>query len=265
VTEYSELCETPHGGFLGYSKVVLLRRNAVKKHLVAVLTRAMALGILMVGSTVQAQGQQSIGIKFNGGGGPGGNPPPMDPSEVAGVVPQANWNNAMGAVAFNVGPLVDQSGVAIAGTSLAYGSANTWSTDVPDAPGDSRLMGGYLDSTNTSFTFVSVVGLSGWTSGPYDVYIYANGDAHGGRHAFYIINGIPPLTELILECTDFAAFDPAVGYVEDKQDGNGGNFIHFAGMTASNFYLLATPQNPKDPADNGTRAPVNAIQFVARQ
>src|SRR5689334_4152487 len=97
------------------------RRNAMKSHILSVLTAIATIGMVLTGSSVQAQ--HSLGIHFiNGGtgaGGSGGNPSPtMDSSEVAGVVPQANWNNTpANFFAFNVGSLVDNNGVALDGTS----------------------------------------------------------------------------------------------------------------------------------------------------
>jgi hypothetical protein len=233
----------------------------VTKHLVSVLRLLAALAIILIGSTLQAQ---SIGIKFNGGMGPGGffgtDYPPMDPTEVAGVVPQANWNNAAGNIVFNMGPLTDQNGIALNGTSVTWGALYTWTTGIPDAPGDSRLMGGYIDSNEVSFTLVSVQGLSALTTGSYDVYVYSNGDGHGGRRGFFFLGG---LGSTVKECQDFGPFDPTAGYAEDKQDGIGGNYLHFTQVTGGTLLLLSTPQNPNDPTDNGFRAPINAIQIVA--
>jgi hypothetical protein len=73
-------------------------------------------------------------------------------------------------------------------------------------------------------------------------------------------SGFGPQTS---ECTDFAEFNPGLGYIEDVQDGNGGNYLHFPGVTGDTLIILVTAQNPSDPTDNGFRAPTNAIQIVA--
>lgn len=236
-----------------------------------VLAGFAAIAIVLAGSSVQAQ-PHSLGIHFlnggNGSGGPGSNPSPaLDPTEVAGVVPQANWNNTpANFFAFNVGPLVDNNGVALAGTSLSFQGNNTWTNGTPDAAGDARLMGSYLDSTDRSFTIVLITGLSALTAGSYDVYIYANGDGTN-HHGFYTLNNgnlaASGLRGMTKELTEFAVFDPATGYMEDIQDGNGGNYLRFPGVTGDTLFLLATGQNPDDPTDNGVRAPINAIQIVA--
>jgi hypothetical protein len=110
---------------------------------------------------------------------------------------------------------------------------------------------------------VIIEGLSHLTTsnGSYDVYLYMSGDTHNGRHGFYSVGGSSGF--VTKEATDMAPFDPATGYIEDKQDGNGGNYLHFAGVSGDTLFILANAQNPNDPNDNGFRAPLNAIQVVA--
>jgi hypothetical protein len=240
----------------------------VSRYLVALRKGAALFTIILLGSTVQAQ---SIGIHFNnsgpGSGGPGAvKSVPMDPSEVAGVVPQANWNQVTGPSGFNQ-PLSDQNGVALATGFVSWDGSNTWTTGVPDAPGDSRLMGAYLDSNNTRTNTVVVTGISGLITSTYDLYVYCVGDGHGGRHGFYTLltsggNDAPLGGTQTLECTDFMAFDPGTGYLQDMQDGSGGNYIKFRGQSGDGFVLLASAYNPLTSADNGIRAPINAIQIV---
>jgi hypothetical protein len=191
-----------------------------------------------------------ISINFVGGGGPGGTIPPMDPSEVAGVVPYSNWNNEAGNTKYNVGPLVDQNGNVVAGTNLTYASNNTWTTGIVDAPGDNRLMGGYLDTTASDTTVVYLTGVTGLA--PYDVYVYFSGDTHDVRHGFYTVLGLGTQ-----EGQDTAPFTGT--YVRDT--GSGGNYLLFTGGTSDSLVLLATPQDPNS-SDNGFRAPVEGIQIV---
>jgi hypothetical protein len=196
-----------------------------------------------------------ISINFVGGRG-GLQPPPMDPSEVAGVVPDGNWNQVMGAAGPIIPGLNDQNGNPVPGTSLYWGGANTWAREdggLPDAPGDSRMMEGYLDSTNTS---TSVVWVQGGLSAlaPYDVVVYFSGDNHTGRHGFYTVVGVGTQ-----EGMDIAPFDGT--YVQDDGTGSGGNFLRFTGATSDSLLLFASAQDPNS-FDNGFRAPINGIQIV---
>ncbi len=195
-----------------------------------------------------------ISIQFVGGIQPNVGTP-MDPSESAGVIPDSNWNNASGNVAYGAGPLNDQNGNAVSGTSLTYVSNNTWATGIPYAPGDSSLMSGYLDSTNngTQPTVVVVTGLSGLA--PYDIYVYYSGDTHDTRHGFYTVPGLGTQEGL-----DNAPFDGST-YIQDSA-GTGGNYLLFLGGTSDTLVLLANSQNPNDSTDNGFRAPIDGIQIV---
>src|SRR5262249_23738300 len=96
-----------------------------------------------------------ISIDFVGGIAPNVATVPMDPSEVAGAVPDANWNNGAGYYQFpGQGPLNDQNGNPVPGTSLLWFCANTWDTGIPDAPGDFRMMKGYLDMRSADGTTI---------------------------------------------------------------------------------------------------------------
>jgi hypothetical protein len=194
-----------------------------------------------------------ISIRFVGGR-PGLQPPAMDPSEVAGAVPDANWNNAIGNFQPVSGPLNDQDGNPVDGTTMGYGgSPGTGAREddgLPDAPGDSRMMEGYLDTDTTSITVVQVNGLSQFA--PYDVYLYFSGDTHDGRHGFYTVVAAGTQTG-----TDVAPFDGT--YTQDV--GNGGNYILFTGVTGYQLLVLVSAQSP-DNFDNGFRAPLNGIQIV---
>jgi hypothetical protein len=203
-----------------------------------------------------------ISINFVGGINGGTIIPPMDPSETAGVnidpntgVADANWNNAAGNIAYGVGPLNDNTGAPVSGTTLTYVSNNTWATGIPYSPGDSSLMSGYLDSSNNAAqsTVVVVTGLSGLA--PYNVTVYFSGDTHNGRHGFYTVPGLGTQ-----EGMDIAPFDGST-YIQDST-GTGGNYLVFTGGTSDTLVLLANAQNPNDPTDNGFRAPIEGIQIV---
>jgi hypothetical protein len=188
------------------------------------------MAIILFASTVQAQNAISIHWVNDGAGagGPGLMGAFMDPSEIAGVVPEANWNQADGPTGYNQ-PLNDKNGVALASGFVSWEGSNTWTNQVADAPGDPRMMGSYLDSNNTRANFVLVTGISGAITGTYDLYIYSNGDGHGGRHGFYTVmtsggNAAALGGALTLECTDMAVWMAPAGYIQDMQDGNGGNY-----------------------------------------
>jgi len=185
-----------------------------------------------------------IGINFVGGGGPAPNPTPMGAAELAGFVPQANWNNITGQAGAGIS-LLDQNGIATTATLASWTSANTWNTAIADTAGNNRMMKGYLDTGNTSHTMVTV---SGIPYAFYDVYIYTDGD-HGGetRSGRYTIGG-----------TSNSTTNPA----NVNFNGTfilGQTYTVFSSLSGASFTLDATPN-----AVGGTRrAPVNGIQIVS--
>ncbi len=97
---------------------------------------------------------------------------PMASTETAGVVSQQDWNGAYG----NSGvfsKLLDNRGVAT-DAEVTWAASNMYYTNIPDQPGNFRMMKGYLDNTNTSFTSVQVTGIPSIYS-KYDVYVYFDG------------------------------------------------------------------------------------------
>jgi hypothetical protein len=116
-------------------------------------------------------------------------------------------------------------------------------------------MKGYLDTSSTSVTTVTVAGLP---SGAYDVYLYADGDNRVyTRTAAYRISGTG-FTATTTSLTDQAgtnfsgAFTPAAN--------SSGNYLKFS-ISGTGFTLTATPGASTNAA---MRAPVNAIQIVRK-
>src|SRR2546422_837916 len=135
-----------------------------------------------------------IGINFVGSG------MSMGAAESAGVVAKANWNNAVGATRSTPLALADETAAA-SGTTVTWASNNVWGTPITDQAGSRRLMKGYLDTSNTSVTTVTVAGLA---SGSYDVYVYADGDNGGAtRTGGYQISG-SGITTTAVNLTDAA-------------------------------------------------------------
>ena len=89
----------------------------------------------------------AISIDFVGGG------IPMALSETAGVFPAAQWNSAAGA-AGTLSALVQSDGSATI-AAVTWDGGGVWQIPVPDAPGNTRMMTGYLDPRTTSTVVVS--------------------------------------------------------------------------------------------------------------
>jgi hypothetical protein len=101
----------------------------------------------------------------------------LNPTDVTGVIPTANWNNAPGATGSLSNLVRDLNGTpTTTAASVSWTSSGTWNTDQEDNtsqfvnPADETMMKGYID------TFVgapSSVDFTGLPNGQYNVYVYS--------------------------------------------------------------------------------------------
>lgn len=108
---------------------------------------------------------------------------PLAPTDVAGVVPQAHWNNIDDNANGNnatTSALVDDNGAATTVT-LTYTANDSWNNDTAPASitsGDARMMNGIMKaSTGTSQT----LRWNNLTASSYDVYLYLNENGDGAQ------------------------------------------------------------------------------------
>jgi Bacterial Ig domain/Glycosyl hydrolase catalytic core len=212
------------------------------------VTARFFLGLGLLSALIQtphAAAPGVISIDFVGAGGA------MAASETAGVVAKSNWNGAAGASRATPQSLVDETGAA-SGATVTWTSNSTWSTPITDAAGSRRMMKGYLDTSATTTTTVTVAGLS---TAAYDVYVYVDGDnSTDPRAAAYKISG-PGITTTTVNLTDAAGTNFSGAFTQAS--GSNGNYVKFS-ITAAGFTLSATP----GAANVNKRAPVNGIQIV---
>ncbi|MCU0796550.1 MAG: fibronectin type III domain-containing protein [Akkermansiaceae bacterium] len=203
--------------------------------------------------SVVTGGRNVISINFQGGGDQGGTPAAMASTESAGHVSATHWNTASGASG-SLASLVQNNGSPSAAL-VQWSCANLWSTAIPDAAGSSRMMKGYLDTTDTSTTSITVSGLPpGYTSAGYDVYLYADGGNSGtsDKQGQYTLGGT------MITVTDPPGADFNGTFILSN---NGkGNAIVFSDQRDPGFTLTAKA----NPQETGGRAPVNGMQIVGR-
>jgi len=184
----------------------------------------------------------------------------MTAAEVAGVKPAARWNSAPGssgalaALALSSGALTAAS-VTWSVPALTSGPGE-WTKGFTDAPGDVRMLNGYLDPlATTSPATVVVSGLpAAVTASGYDVYVYLTGEVRSAttRTAKYSIGATSyTATEAGPTATTFGGFS-LVGA------SGAGNYVVFKNLTGASFTLTATPGTGQTP-----RAPVNGLQIVS--
>ena len=234
------------------------------------LTVSMATAVFSALAGVTLAGTVSINFV---GGHEGEYITPMDPWEVAGMdhVADDHWNNAGGRHGGTLYGLMDGSG-ANTGASLQWESGfGAWSLwNLPDNPGNDRMMKGYLEADDTRGTFVTVSNLP---FSYFDVYIYFDGDnVDNWRKAVFTIGDKSDEGE-DSEYTDFhlsgqnpnglfqipvpggAGNQPYVAYPNNDE----GNTILLSGISGNSFTLtaFAGEHDWVHP-----RAPLNGMQIV---
>lgn len=192
---------------------------------------------------------------------------PMGTDEVAGLVPQANWNQALGTT--NSGTLtnlVDQSGKATT-AGVDWTSPNTYSNSISDLPGNNRMMKGYLDNNNVQPNTVHVFGLPN-NFRRFDVIVYFDGGAAASRAGNYRLTTsegerIHGCAGLSYEGSTVTGLDQGganfAGAFIQTSNGTAGNYVKFVDCTGHNFSLAPIHAGS---ADSQYRAPVNGIQIL---
>ena len=198
-----------------------------------------------------AANAQGIGIDWFGGNGTGPDQTQMLATDIAGVVPQGNWNSFLGVTGTNQA-LNFSTGTA-SGATISWGmSPNDWDTGITEAPSaNHKMMLGYLDTNDTSITTMTVSGLpASLTGAGYNVIVYYDGDnGTAGRVGRYEVNGVSQwgrdagvnFTGTFTEGQ--TTTDPVVGGVIDNIAAAGlnavpaGNYMTFRGLTAPSFTL----------------------------
>ena len=173
----------------------------------------------------------------------------LAPGDVAGVVAQPGWVNAIGA-----NGSVTLSG----GVTVVWSAPGTYSLPILGASPDFTMMQGYLTSISGSIA-ISVGGL---TLPSYDVYVYCGGNTlqvPETRVGRYTLNGNSLYAENQAGVPSFAG-----SYVESTSTTGGlaaavGNYVVFHNVTGSSFNLAAQGDST---TGSFFDAPVNGLQIV---
>jgi len=189
-----------------------------------------------------------LSIDFVGGG------MPMTPTESAGVVPARNWNSATGAMGSATSLILsDGTLTSASATWNAPGDGPTpgvWRLAYTDAPGNVRMMNGYLDPGSQATITVSNLPAA-ITADGYDVYVYTYGDVppNEARTYGYAIGATSlTVTQTGPDPNSFPGFTLAPEH-------GPGTYVIFRKVTGAAFTLKATPIVVN-------RAPINGLQIV---
>src|SRR5438105_9921330 len=169
----------------------------------------------------------------------------LAPSEAAGVVPQANWNNVAESVYVpnfkgTTGPLLDDGGNPTAVT-LNFNANDSWNSDGTGTTPDEKLMLGII-KTGNNLTNVATFTFANLSAGPYDVYVYT--DVNSGNN-----NGTNIPISVKLGSTTYYyqeqhQFSPTDTYTQaastDPANPDAGNYCQFAGAVPVSGALTIT-------------------------
>ncbi len=189
-----------------------------------------------------------ISIKFVGSGAA------MGSTESAGVIPKSYWNNAVGSRSSAAVQIVDETNT-VTPAGLTWSADNVWSTPITDAPGNVRMMKGYLDTADGNPVTITVSNLPKPTTG-YKVYVYFdadNGSAAKTMKFSLISAGVTQSTVVGID-----AANQNFNGTFTRANGTAGNCILFTTQSTT-FTLTATP---KQASDSILRAAVNGMQII---
>lgn len=276
----------------------------MKKRLMSHLIAAVAISaVFAVVPTAHAgQGTDTISIKFAADEPTQASGSMLAPTDVAGVVASANWNNTTTNTGLVTGLVEDNNGVATTSSAqVLWYASNTWAStgkgeennNFKDA--NHTLMSGYLDMETgyPGVTFIQISNLPPSFSGTYDVIIYTlpgvagrggiyevNGNQNrglgpNGNYAFAVTSGLKDPTKNNQGTFSGPDFVQILG--DDQQFGadgvntnDFGNYIMFTQVSGPTVNIAAVSQAmPRDstgallPGFDGTpRAALNAVQIV---
>jgi hypothetical protein len=184
----------------------------------------------------------------------------MAPTEVAGVKAAENWNSAVDAMG-SLGALKLSDGSVTAASvtwhaPLVTGSVGIYGVNLLDAPGNARMMNGYLDPTSIGMPATVMVDSlpPAFVAGGYDVYVYALGHLDSGTRTYnYTLGGA---TFSVSQTGPSPTTVPPF-VLAPTTNPRAGNYVIFRNVAGASFTLTATP-------GAGTpRAPVNGIQIIS--
>jgi hypothetical protein len=219
----------------------------------------LAAAVLSCGLSVGVNAD-SIGVNFVGGGGPNTGSS-LAPTDVAGLVPQGNFNNASGGSGSLTG-LTDQNGN-ITTAGAAWTSPNTWSSGTDTSTPNGKLLNGYIDS-NGSAAGGAMVTLTNIPYSAYDLIVYFNtdnGTPRAGDYEVVTSAGTQTQQALYEKSSSIILAPPDLSNTLATTAATpGGTFIIFPGLTDSSIKLES---NQASLPGVNFRAPISGFQIYS--
>jgi hypothetical protein len=205
--------------------------------------------------------QPYVGINFVGGG--GSLEGVLSATDIAGAVPQANFNNIEGG-AQTAAPLHDASG-APTPVTVTYAAAIRY-TGAGNLTAENALFEGYIQNNNTPMT----ISLGGVPPGNYGLLVYSVGfDFQTIYDQGYGLRGTTTYPAFHTRAQAAGEYRANPGYHRmsstDPNARDSGNYVMFENVRPDDFGNLTLDMTPEPPATPGVpdaMPAVNAIQLV---
>ena len=190
----------------------------------------------------------------------------MAVTDLAGVVPQRNWNNVL---VFTNGVVVGQNLKNALGNVTTLDLNNGDFAGPGDQPsvnanlsGDHKLMKGFGSDQNgtAGFQTNSVLNVAQVPFSIYDVIVYSDGNNGGGDRVAQFRLGTNTAYLRDAAWANFSGvYAQASGPSDQGKNTSAGNYVRFNGLTAGSFSVSAAARSSTDPTPRGA---INALQIV---
>ena len=225
------------------------------------VTAASSEAVVTVNPGQPPTAQPYVGINFVGGG--GAVEGYLSATDIAGAVPQANFNNVTGGAQTGY-PLNDASGAA-SPVTVSYGAFIRY-TGAGNVTAENALFEGYIQNNNTPMTIT----LSGVPPGNYGLLVYSVGfDFQTIYDQAYELVGAITYPAFRTRAQTFGQYRNSPGYRRmsstDPNNRDSGNYVMFDNVSPDGsgvFTLNLTPEPPATPGVGDAMPAVNAIQLV---
>ena len=208
-------------------------------------------------------GTQSIAINFRGGGANGA-PSDLDATDIAGVWPQAYWNNAVGDSGALSGDTLLDSNNAPSPVFIDWQTPGSWGTGVGIDTPDLKMLNGYLDPQNGN---AAIITFSNLEPGKYRIISYALNRPGALNDADYSVSGAAT-SVMRIRAQNADEFNAAPGFLlgadTDPNARPVANYLQFDDVSpAADGTVVFTAQSFSEPGEvPAGSAPVNGIQIV---
>jgi hypothetical protein len=202
-----------------------------------------------------------VGINFVGGG--GAIEGYLSATDIAGAVPQANFNNVEGGAQTSA-PLNDAGGN-LSPVTITFAAAIRY-TGAGNVTAENALFEGYIQNNNTPMT----ISLGGVPPGKYGLLVYSVGfDFQTVYDQSYALRGATTYPAFHTRAQTFGQYRANPGYHRmsstDPNARDSGNYVMFENVVPDDFgnlILDMTPEPPATPGVGDAMPAVNAIQLV---